>query len=382
MSPSIHFSCYVRHAVTPPCSIAHEPWSTRHSDTTILRLLAPFDVHYTTICCANVHMHRDAHISGFLAHPAIVDSCLHIGALAATYKAESSSSTLYIPVAFKAFIVFGPLRPAPSVHAHAKIDASDHIRSALSSYFMRQDGNIPPCGFQLGDLQAQQLHPERPVGKQPASRDQTMPVDYTYTIQWQFNSPLRSSSMKESLQRRATHSWLDIHGNPIVGKATHKHLPITASFLMDVALIQSLVALALSEQKIYMMSDASPLHNSIMPFERPQPLHHLHYGSNAHFLRHSNAASLGIVKVAASEHPEHVWGAVMASPLDCEWPTISKDTDAFGQASSGKGILSPRLLVTSHRQADALTFCNASAGKAIISGGLNGVLPFHIARRR
>lgn len=182
MSPSIHFSCYVRHAVTPPCSIAHQPWSTRHSDTTILRLLAPFDVHYTTICCANVHMHRDAHISGFLAHPAIVDSCLHIGALAATYKAESSSSTLYIPVAFKAFIVFGPLRPAPSVHAHAKIDASDHIRSALSSYFMRQDGNIPPCGFQLGDLQAQQLHPERPVGKQPASRDQTMPVDYTYTM--------------------------------------------------------------------------------------------------------------------------------------------------------------------------------------------------------
>lgn len=380
MSLNIHFSCYVRHGVTSSSSIAIEARSPRHSKKTVLRLLAPFSVHFTTICCASVHMHIDAHISGFLAHPAIVDSCLHIGALVATHNALSSSSSVYIPVAFKAFVVFGPLQLAPSLHAHAKMDANNRTRSALSSYFMRQDENITPCGFQLSDLHAHQLHPERPLGQQSAS--QFMPIDYTYTIQWQLISPLRPSLEKERLRHGSRHSWLDNHGNPVFGKTTYEYQSVAASFLMNIALIQSLIALAFSEKKIYMMSDASPLHSTILPLERLQPLHHLHNESNAHVVRYSNAASLGIVKVAASEHPEHVWGALLASPLGCEWPTISKDVDAFGQSTFGKGILSPRMLVASHRPAKALTHCNASAGKAIISGGLNGVRSFRIARRR
>ena len=352
MSQKAHFSCYVRQGVTSPISVANEVRSTRLFDKTVLRLLAPFDVHSTTICCAGVHMHTDARISGFLAHPAIVDSCLHIGALAATYKAESSSSSLYIPIAFEAYLVFAPLRLAPSVHAHAKIDANKHTRSALSSYFMRQDANIMPRGFQLTDLHAQQLHLERPLGKQSAS-----PIMPAYTIQWQYSSPSRPNLKKKRLQCGTTRSWLDNHGNPILGKTTYKCLSIAASYLMDVALIQSLVALKLLEQKIPMMSDASPLCN----------------GVNTHAVHYSNAAALGVVKVAASEHPEHVWGALMASPLDCDWPTVSKDVDAFGQTIFGKGMLLPRMLVTAQRPAKALMCCNASAGKAMISGGLNGV---------
>lgn len=366
---NIHFSGYGRHGVTSLHNLKDVLPSLNHSNKTLLSINAPFDVQYATICCACVHMNDERHISGFLAHPAIVDSCFHIGAIVANYKLESSSIYAYIPVAFSAFTIFAPLLQISKVYAHADVNAGKDVH--LSSYRARQYGDTMPCGFQLMNLHARVSHFERSLGAHLTRH----PMPISYTIQWQCGGRTAPHMIKERvLPCGIGHMWLNDHGSQFFGETTYTYKSVAASFLKDIALIQSLDLLRLSRQNINMMSAASPLYVSMVPSEKPfDPSHHICNRLNICASSYRNAASLGAVKVASFEHPEHLWSAIIANPLSCESPTIPKDTDAFGQIISGRGILSPLVLAAPQRPAGTSMFCKADVGKAIISGGLNGV---------
>ena len=371
---NIHFTGFVRHGVKLPYNLTkRRRMPSRDSTRTLLSILAPFNVQYATTCCASVHMHSGTHISGYLAHPAIVDSSFHIGAVAATQNIGTFPASTYIPVALDAFNVYAPLQPAYGVFSHAEINANKHIRSALSSYHMRQYGDTVPCGFQLINLHARTVQLQQSLGKYVAR--QPMPVSYTYAIEWQYSNLSLSYILKRPfLSSDVGHIWQDNQGNRIFGKTTYNIGSATASLLGDIALIQSAVTLGISRQHINLMNPASPRHDSIVPSDRLfLPLHNLHCRSSSAI---SKAASLGAIKVAALEHPEHVWGAVMASRFNNELPVVPKGVDAFGQIIFGRAIQKPLLLVTSQQPEGTLVEYKVVGGKAIISGGLNGVSPF------
>ena len=373
---NIHFLGYTRHGVTSQYNRKDVLPSLNHSTKTLLSINANFDVQYAAISCACVHMNSEVHISGFLAHPAIVDSCFHIGAIVASYNFKTSPRSAYIPVAFSAFTVFAPLQPISKVYAHAEINAGKDV--LLSSYRMRQYGDTTPSGFQLIDLHARASQFEQSLDAHLTRH--SMPM--SYTIQWQCGVRVAPHIGKERVLPFGTgHIWLNDHGR-FFGTTTYTYKSVASSFLKDIALIQSLDLLRLSRQTINMLSAASPLHDSVIPSGRPsEPSHHLYNKLNSCASSYRNAAALGAIKVASFEHPEHVWGAIIANSLTYDSPMIPKDTDAFGQVISGRGIFLPLVLVASQQLARTSMFCKAAVGKAIISGGLNGVFLDCVAHR-
>ena len=368
----IHLSGNVRRGVELPYNLTKRiRMLSQYSPSTLLSILAPSYVHHAAICCASVHVHSDMHISGYLAHPAIVDSSLHIGAVVATQNIGSFLASTYIPIALDAFNVYGPVQPAHRMNAHAEVNAGKHLLSAVSSYHVRQIGDTTPCGFQLMDLHARAVQLQQSLGKYVARP--SMLVNYTYAIQWQCSSSTSSYILKKSfLPSDLRHIWLDKQGNRIFGKTTYSARSATASLLSDIALIQSVITLAGPTQHINLMGPASPHHNNIVPLERPSlSFHNLSCrGDNSTI---STSACLGAMKVTASEHPNNVWGSVMASHYNNELPKVPKGVDAFGQIISGRATQEPLLLVTLQQPERIATECKEVGGKIIISGGLNGV---------
>ena len=364
---NIHFLAHVGQSFNFKISLEDRLPPLRSSNRT-LRILAPSNGRYATLCCACVHMHDDAHNFGYLAHPAVVDNCFHIGAMVAAYNSKASAMSTYVPIGLSAFSVFASFESASGVYAFAEVKSNNDVLSALSSYHMTQSRESMPCGFQANDLQAQAVHLGQSLNKE--SSKQAMNKSYTYIIQWQNCSPSKSHPPKECLlQNKLGYMWLDNFGKRVLGETTQDVMSAAMSFLKDIALIQTLLVLPLSGQHVIMMSTSNPLYENVVPSDRTVlPIHGVPSRSNFY------AACLGLVKVAAAEHPEHIWGSVMADSLSCGMPTFPKNVDPFGQIISRRATIFPRMLVTLPQLGSSLMYRKIAVGKTTISGGLNGAL--------
>ena len=279
---------------------------------------------------------------------------------------RGSSTQAYIPTAIDGYMVIAPPQQAARARAHAKVNGAESKSFALSSYKMQQEAGIQPSGFQLVDLHAQPAHFNRSFSKHKDGHKE--PSSLTYTIQWQYNAPIHvHTPRKKSLKPQIRHTWLDEQSKQLFGETTKLSKSLAASSLADIALVQSMLNLSSPRHSINLISIRDPLSNSILPMSNPSSMFHQNqYRGNGSAVAHT------IAKVAASEYPERVWSALMASPLSIEKPMVPKDTDAFGVIISGRAIQYPRVLPAQEKLPSL--YGEILPKRVIISGGLNGMV--------
>ena len=215
----------------------------------------------TTISTASLHLSKDAHISGFLAHPAIVDSCFHMGATMAADGDEKQSIKTHVPVALDAFNVFAPLKPASHACACAEISAYLTAAPALSTYKMLQKGDQTSYGFELVNLHARAVQ----LGKahNEPSVSFSKPTELTYKIEWQYSDVDNQSSTRRRMKNTKLHVWLDItSGRPLMMRARIAS-SAAASCLMDIAIIREVLKQPTSRTKTGLSSPYKLGHDEI-----------------------------------------------------------------------------------------------------------------------
>jgi len=362
-SRNVHFSAHIAYIcrVLGTADDSHRLLSHPHAAVSTNKYLQS---RHATHCFADVHVCGKAFNSGYLAHPTIVDNCLHMGAIMAAKKGGSSTQA-YIPTAIDGFMVIAPHQQAARAHAYAEVNGAESKPFALSSYRMQQEAGIEPSGFQLVDLHAQAARFTRSFSNHKDGHKE--PSSLTYTIQWQHHAPTHvRMPRKKSLKHQIRHTWLDEQFEKLFGETTKLSKSLAASSLADIALIQSMLNLSLPRHSINLISIRDPLSNSIMPMDSPSLMFHQNqYRGNGNAVAHT------IARVAASEYPEHVWSALMASPLSIELPMVPDNIDAFGVNISGRAIQFPRVLPA--REKLPSLYGEILPKRVIISGGLNGM---------
>ena len=146
---------------------------------------------------AGVALRPAEHASGYLAHPAAVDSMLHIGAALAAALQKGTAAETRVPTAVGAFAPRAELCGAQGAWACAAVTGQLSDGSATSSYRLSADA-APGSVVSLADLQAKALDTVQSAGASPG-KEHIRP-QLLYKLAWQSSSPQQALAS-------ASHHW-------------------------------------------------------------------------------------------------------------------------------------------------------------------------------
>ena len=133
----------------------------------------------------SVQHQSDADVSGFLLHPAMLDSCLQLGALVQEPAADGASPAeagAFVPAGLAAYLVQLPLQQGRGVHAVVRRSPEAARRAAGATY---RDHTLQSASgavlAALDGLEAKQLHAAG--SRPPAGAKQAAEV--VYEVAWQ-----------------------------------------------------------------------------------------------------------------------------------------------------------------------------------------------------
>ena len=365
---NIHLRTHIA-SILDPSPDAQSQWSKMSQKYSLnLNKRVMHRYRFSTINVANVHLSKVAHISGYCAHPAVMDSTFHAGAILATETTNNMGPIAYIPVALTAINIFGPLSLASSAHVVAEIlPKGSKSKSAPSGYRLNDARHTSRCGFHLVELHSQEVEMGMHLSKPPikASKGDS----FMYCVQWQDASPIEHMLQKNSSTKSRRHRWLNYHLNASLAKQNLATSSLAASCLADIALMQYLLASpsSMSKASIRLLSTAKLLDDDIAPSRtlsigNPQ--------DDCNML--GGAIACAIAKVAASEYPNHAWSTVITSPLMTKQPLVFGDADAFGVLCYGGSVKQPRILGLPHNVEMDNRQPLFPKGKTVVTGGLTG----------
>lgn len=302
---------------------------------------------------ASLAVKAAVHGSGYLAHPALMDSCLHMGArLADALQQESAlQSQAWVPVAIGAFCPSDALASTAAAWAGAQITGKLPDGSATSSYCL-MGGSSGRALLELAELQAKPARRalEAQANKAAAPR-------LLYSIQWQTSEPLAGLMAQQARRTRASQS---IRKSLKQSRRSRAAGAAAASCLEDITNVQRAMT-AHSEADVFSLGTRGVQSQDIA-------------GSVSRRVGvPEGAAAWGLVRVAASEQPEMRWAAADAvSALPTRQAAVPGH-DAFGTVLDAGRAAVPRILGEDREAAATLTGTyTGSNGRVIITGGLGG----------
>lgn len=322
------------------------------------------------------------HTDGFRCHPAVVDSCLHLGASLAQLPASGAAPSIRVPVGLKALATGGSFQPLPAMELHGACEVHgppDERGTAVSSYRLQQAAHgSAAAAVALSGLEA------RPIRLPAASKVQHFPavaaaagtaaaeqepaahgVQLLYRVLWEAASPAgqQGSGPAGSCAVRAT---VAISRGGLAEERLH--IPAAGGSAAAVAPTLSHLLAALQQAARSRLSGANVCLTTIEA---------MHGGSRVAAPRGSaaGAAAWGMLRVAAAELPTASWAA---ADLDChavgDWAAVA--VDVSGTVERGALALRPMLLPVSdgHAVADRAEPSVNLAGRVLVTGGLGGEL--------
>ena len=294
---------------------------------------------------ATLAVDQAKHGSGYLAHPALVDGCLHMGAdLADALQRTGGPSQAWVPVAIGAFCPLQDLAAAQDAWAGAEVTVRLPDGSATSSYRLR--GGCAAQGLlHLGDLQA------KPARLAPIPATASAAPQLLYTVQWQSSAPLDGMHAVMARRRGITKRVRpSLRSAAAAGSAA-------ASCLGDITNIQRVMAgpgsadFELTTQGV-LASDMTRSGRSVPELVK-------------------GAAAWGLVRVAASERPDMKWAAIDHAPFATPTRKPVMGQDAFGTILDAGLAAVPRIL-GEDEQAAQVEESLGLTGRIVITGGLGG----------
>ena len=309
---------------------------------------------------AGIALRPAEHASGYLAHPAVVDSMLHIGAaLAAALQRQGAAPETRVPTAIGAFGPCMELCGAPGAWACAAVTGQLPDGSAASSYRLAADaaqGSV----VTLAEMQAKALDQAQSAAASPGKEN--VAPHLLYNLAWQSSLPIMRTGQRVVPLR--THQWIGAStGMRVPGHRRHVPAHASAACLADMAVLQRAMAERACTGLSLVTSGAQQQGESVC----------------AASWRAGDAAAWGLVRVAASERPALAWAAVDVQPVtaaraSCALPT----TDAFGAVIASGAVAMPRILASLQEDMSQQGHEHpcASTGRTVISGGLGGDVPF------
>ena len=321
------------------------------------------------------------HKSGYIAHPALVDCSLHIGA---SMGASQSRGLPNVPVGLGSFLATAePKAATTSMWAAASLGGavSDQGNAAhgQSSSYQLHGAQQQSAGILLQGLLS------KPMRDLPGAHARVLGVpasagaataDALYSVLWQVShAAARASRPRTSVGLRRAPA----QGGPVwmvPGLGVHRaHAHKTAAAPLSHSCGQGLAILqhAISQQpstgsKVHLITPAGPSHGGV---------HEAGSGTAAAAEGAMAAAAAGaLFRVAASENPSMRFAALEESQL--VGPVGSRvatdhvaDQDAFGARSHGGALQLPRL-TTAGAGGQATNLQLTASSSFTITGGLGG----------
>ena len=313
---------------------------------------------------AGIALHAAQPASGFLAHPAVTDSMLHIGAALA---ASAQSGETRVPTAVGAF---SPRKELAATQQDAWASAAVSTQlpdgSAASSYRLSAaDSATEGVLVELAELQAKAANlASMAAASAGQARKEDVQPRMLYHVTWQAGMPAKSPvNDLPWLRSRERHVWQQAAAGQHIRSSRHLLAHASASCLADVAVLQHMLAQSKAGAAAglaLITTGAQQQQDSICRAGRPIA------DSNA-------AAAWGLVRVAAGERPDLAWAATDVQPMQAAHAAGAvPQSDAFGAVSASGAMLLPRILAEHGRDSSEEPLASAAGGRAVISGGLGG----------
>ena len=320
---------------------------------------------------AIIGLHLDEHLSGYMIHPAALDSCLHGGLALVPQDSLEHARKTQVPRGLGVYMILNPLITMADAYVIIQVCKSPSTMLLSNSHHVQQDHGMLHCGFNIVDLHIQEMqrnHVQRKDVETFIPRNDQL----SYLISWQYSErEERGTRTAKGLVEERMHIWSNKDTEFFIGKLPSASKSVIASSLMDVGTIQKLLRGSSSTLSLSLLTTAYLGHDDIAPTKH---INLAHRWSDIDFER--NAAALATIKVAASEHPQHTWCAVISSPISKVLTATHKGVDAFGTMIHGGTIETPRILMAKQEMNKSTTYANQdsrlSLGETVISGGLGG----------
>ena len=309
---------------------------------------------------ASIALRPAEHASGYVAHPAVVDSLLHMGATLAASLQHDTATETRVPTAIGAFSPHKDLCGMPGAWACAEVTGQSRgDGSATSSYRLSAD-SAPGGLMSLAELQAKALgHPQY---QNPSHGMENVGPHLLYKPAWQSSLPTASSHQNST--PLGSHRWLGATTGLRAPGPQRVPAHAATSCLADVAVLQRALAERAGPGLSLVTRGAQQQGSSVC--------------CSSWRISHavSHAAAWGLVRVAASERPDLAWSAVDCQPVlaaaraGCAVPVA----DAFGAVLASGTVAVPRILAQRLNDGplqEQQLSC-AAGGRTVITGGLGG----------
>ena len=322
---------------------------------------------------ATVHLHIDKHLSGYLTHPAVLDSCLHGGLALVPQGTLEHAHKTQIPTGLAAYILRKPLVLTSNAYVIIQVHKSPSAMLLSNSYHMQQDHGMRQCGFNVIDLHIQEMR-RNSLQRKDVDPFNPWSKQLSYLISWQHSKlQERERGIAKGSAEMRMHTWSENHTIFFIGRLPSASQATIASSLMDVGTVQKVVKGSSSTLDLSLLTTGHLGHDDIAP---PRHVNLAHKWSDIDFEK--NAAALATIKVAASEHPQHTWSAIISDPFSKVLTATHKGVDAFGMMLHGGVIKTPHILMAKQEMVKPAIHVNRYpkllSGETLIAGGLGGKL--------
>ena len=324
---------------------------------------------------ATIDLRLDEHLSGYMIHPAALDSCLHGGLALVPQDSLEHARKTQVPKGLGVYMILNPLITTADAYVIIQVDKSPSAMLSSNSHHMQQDHGMLHCGFNIFDLHIQEMQ-RNYVQRKDVQTFIPRNDPLSYLVSWQYSErEERGTGTAKGLVEARTHIWYDKDTKIFIGKLPSASKSVIASSLMDVGTVQKFLKGSSSTLSLSLLTTAYLGHDDIAPTKH---VNLDHSWSDIDFER--NAAALATIKVAASEHLQHTWCAVISNPIHKVLTATHKGVDAFGTMIYGGMMRTPRILMAKQEMNKSTTNVNHDSrlplGETIISGGLGGE-PLH-----
>lgn len=344
--------------------------------------------------------------SGFRAHPAASDACLHLGASLGVAR-QAGSAGVRVPAALQAALA--PGRCAAGSAAWAALGCVEPMAGggALSSYAVSA-AQHPGSSLTLCGLRAMPMQAAAPTAQQRASSQ--LLAGMQYALEWRavLASNANAPGARARPRRPLTAVWLlqPADGAPaalaqaVSGQALqHVHVGSLAAMQSykqaGAVLTGTAASLAMVQRIVAAAGQAHTSKGLAMPSTAPGVAHKVQlfttcgapFGPGMPGTEPAGAAALAvsILRVAAQEQPGVRWEAVSVSAATSTSAALAAQraitaaghrADAFGAALSQGKLLRPQMLRRHSKgfaEGSAEAPCPALGGSVLVTGGLGGL---------